>query len=78
MLSESLQIFKINFSTQIFNRSVTMRTRNFGEDTLSLLPLTFGIFTVTSLVRILVLYSSHIALSDSRHTMVVKQLFVIF
>jgi hypothetical protein len=72
VLSESLQIFKINFSTQIFNRSVVMRARNFGEDALILLSLTFGIFNVMNLVRILVLCSSHIAMSDPLHTMVVK------
>jgi len=78
VLSESLQIFKINFIIQIFNRSLSMRARNFGEDTLILLSLTFGTFTVMNLVRNFVLCGSHVALSDFLHTMVVKQLSVIF
>ena len=78
MLSESLEIFKINFSIQIFNRSVAMHTRNLGENKLILLSLNFGIFTVMNFVRILVLCSSHVSLSYPLHTMVVKQLLVIF
>ena len=78
MSSESLQIFKINFSIKIFNRSLSMRARNFGEDTLILLSLTFGTFTVMILVRIFVLCGSHIALSDQLHTKVMKHLSVIF
>jgi hypothetical protein len=78
VLSESLQILKIKFSIQIFIRAVAMRERNFGEDTLILLSLNFGILTVTNPVRILVLCSSHISLLDPLHTKVVKKLLVIF
>jgi hypothetical protein len=78
VLSESLQIFKINFSIQIFNWFVAMRAKKFRENTKILLFLTFGIFTVRNLVQILVLCSTHIALSDPLHTLVVKQLLVIF
>lgn len=78
MLSESLQIFKINFGTQIFNRVVAMHARKFAENTMILLFLTFGIFTVRNLVRILFRCSKHVALSVRLHTLVVKQLLVIF
>jgi hypothetical protein len=78
VLSESLQIFKINFSTQIFNRVVAMRARKLAENTTILLFLTFGIFTVRNLIRILFRCSKHVALSGRLHTLVVKQLLVIF